>query len=1093
MPSALRRSFLGAAGSLALGGFAQADFTFNDFSSADGLTLVGSATTSGNLLRIAPAIPSQAGAVWHEVPQRVVDGFVMECEFRMSGGADGMALVLQGHHPGYLGSEGCALAYHGLPNSLAVELDAWQNGSCEGSPVGDPNGNHLSVHTGGTGPNSVAESFSIGSTSSIPNLSDGQVHTLRLIYGPGLLEVFVDDLVNPRLQIAVDLASTLDLNQGHLLAGFTAATGGATQDHDVLSWSMVSVGPGGGAGNLSPDAPTISEPKDPWQVLNPADVHMEVAPFSDPDVGDGHLCSDWEIWSLNPLEAVWVTSCIGGVERLHTHLGDGVFQGSHTGMTELMPQRDYVLRTRHRDTSGDPSSEWSPWAQRVFKTGALGSFFPLEIDDVATVPDPSWTDTGSGTAVVLAGGLNPPHLRLESGIGQLLLEIEGLDGIQNQVTNPAALSAHEPVKVILYGGANGLTFGATDLFFAEHGCDFHTILLPAVIVPPGQRAYYWATADGATWDATAGQTTPVFTQLARGLATNWAVRQAGFEVEVFATGFELPVNIAFKPNAGTAPDDPYFYVTELYGIIKVVSRDGTVSDYATGLLDFSPTGAFPGSGEQGVTGIAVDPVTGDLFVSMLHAMPGNPSIHLPKIDRFTSLDGGRTFATRTTILDMVGEPQGQSHQISNLTIHPDGKLIVHNGDGFDASTALDMDSFRGKILRMNLDGSPAMDNPFYNPAGGINSRDYIWAYGVRNPFGGAHRASDGLQYVVENGPSVDRFAQVVPGRNFGWNGSEASMFTHAIHNWQPAAAPVNLAFVEPETFGGSGFPAAKQGHVYVAESGATYASGPQTRGKRLTEWVLDAAGNVVQGPTTVMEYVGMGKATLAGLAAGPDGLYLSDLYRDDGAFPSQRGANILRVRAQGAGDCNGNLQPDACDIALGVSQDCNGNGIPDECDISQGSSTDCDGNGVPDECEVAPYCAAKLNSLGCLPTISASGCPTPPSLSGPDTFTVQAQNVRSQAPGMLIWSRTAASQPFGGGLLCLGVPVRRTSIQNSGGSTSPVDCTGSYSHLLSHAFFASEGLVAGDQIHVQFWSRDPGFSAPGNIGLTSALAITIQP
>ncbi len=71
--------------------------------------------------------------------------------------------------------------------------------------------------------------------------------------------------------------------------------------------------------------------------------------------------------------------------------------------------------------------------------------------------------------------------------------------------------------------------------------------------------------------------------------------------------FSLPVNIAFVLEPGPNPDDPLFYVTELYGTIKVVANDGTVSDYATGLLNFNPTGNFPGSGEQGLTGIVVEP------------------------------------------------------------------------------------------------------------------------------------------------------------------------------------------------------------------------------------------------------------------------------------------------------------------------------------------------------------------------------------------------------------------------------------------------------------------------------------------------------
>jgi hypothetical protein len=218
-------------------------------------------------------------------------------------------------------------------------------------------------------------------------------------------------------------------------------------------------------------------------------------------------------------------------------------------------------------------------------------------------------------------------------------------------------------------------------------------------------------------------------------AVPWAAEQPGYEVDVVATGFQLPVNVAMVPDPGDAPDDPFLYVTELYGTIKVVSRDGTVGDYATGLLNFDPIGPFPGSGEHGLTGIVVDSVSGDVFASMLYedsSSPANPKPHYPKVVRFHSNDGGRTAATQTTVLDMFGETQGASHQISNLTIGPDGKLYVHNGDGFFTATAQDLGSLRGKVLRVNLDGTPAAGNPFLDPSDGITARDYVFAYGFRN-------------------------------------------------------------------------------------------------------------------------------------------------------------------------------------------------------------------------------------------------------------------------------------------------------------------------------------------------------------------------
>jgi hypothetical protein len=268
---------------------------------------------------------------------------------------------------------------------------------------------------------------------------------------------------------------------------------------------------------------------------------------------------------------------------------------------------------------------------------------------------------------------------------------------------------------------------------------------------------------------------------------------------------------------------------------------------------------------------------------------------------------------------MVGENQGQSHQISNVTIGPDQKLYVHMGDGFDSNTAQNLDSYRGKILRMNLDGTAPTDNPFYNAVGGINARDYVYAYGVRNPFGGAWRAADGKHYEVENGPSIDRFAQINRGVNYGWDGSDFSMTNLAIYNWNPAHAPVNITFVEPQTFGGSDFPASLQDMAFVSESGPTYATGPQARGKRIVYFQLNASGGLVSGPTTFVEYVGTGKGSVVGLATGPDGLYFTEMYKDlDAVTPIDAGARVFRVRfaASGQGDFNEDDNVDAADWVL---------------------------------------------------------------------------------------------------------------------------------------------------------------------------------
>ena len=93
------------------------------------------------------------------------------------------------------------------------------------------------------------------------------------------------------------------------------------ENQDVIAWFFTehAFGP---SGNQPPALPTITEPATNGQVVNPADVHMETSAFSDPDLGDQHQCTDFEIWTVQFSARIWATPCARGVEKLHTHLGD---------------------------------------------------------------------------------------------------------------------------------------------------------------------------------------------------------------------------------------------------------------------------------------------------------------------------------------------------------------------------------------------------------------------------------------------------------------------------------------------------------------------------------------------------------------------------------------------------------------------------------------------------------------------------------------------------------------------------------------------------------------------------------------------------
>jgi hypothetical protein len=173
--------------------------------------------------------------------------------------------------------------------------------------------------------------------------------------------------------------------------------------------------------------------------------------------------------------------------------------------------------------------------------------------------------------------------------------------------------------------------------------------------------------------------------------------------------------------------------------------------------------------------------------------------------------------------------------------------------------------------------------------------------------------------------------------------------------------------------------------------------------------------------------------------------------------------------------------------------DCNGNGIPDSTDILNGTSPDANGDGIPDECQCTPpsnYCASKIDSLGCAPSIAWSGTPQ---FSGSQAFDLRGAQFLNQKFGLLFYGSLPNAAPFEGGTLCVQPPITRTPVQSSGGSASGSDCSGVYhfdfNQLIHSGTDAS--LIAGATIYAQYWARDPQDAF--TTSLSDALSFTICP
>ena len=201
-------------------------------------------------MQLTPATASQNGTVFHALEQSLGNGFETTFSFQVNdqggatdasgnAGGDGLAFIIQRQGADVSGPRVGYIPYS-IPDCLAVEFDTWYNRNLD-----DPDGNHISLQPVGPSPDGYSEFFqslSLGSTSSIPDMSDGNLHTARISYEPGVLRVYLDDLATPALTVPIDLrdvngTSVLDA-AGRAWVGLAAGTGGAYEAHDILSWSL---------------------------------------------------------------------------------------------------------------------------------------------------------------------------------------------------------------------------------------------------------------------------------------------------------------------------------------------------------------------------------------------------------------------------------------------------------------------------------------------------------------------------------------------------------------------------------------------------------------------------------------------------------------------------------------------------------------------------------------------------------------------------------------------------------------------------------------------------------------------------------------
>ena len=207
-----------------------------------------------------------------------------------------------------------------------------------------------------------------------------------------------------------------------------------------------------------------------------------------------------------------------------------------------------------------------------------------------------------------------------------------------------------------------------------------------------------------------------------------------------------------------APDGRIF-VCQQGGSLRVI-KDGAL--LSTPFLTLS----VDASGERGLLGIAFDPnFASNNFIYVYYTVSTSPRHN--RVSRFTANGDVAVSGSETVLLDLDNLTSATNHNGGAIHFGPDGKLYIAVGENATASNAQTLNNRLGKILRINSDGTPPADNPFFNQATGNNRS--IWALGLRNPFTFAFQPGTGRMFINDVGEaSWEEINDGIAGSNYGW-------------------------------------------------------------------------------------------------------------------------------------------------------------------------------------------------------------------------------------------------------------------------------------------------------------------------------------
>ncbi len=277
-----------------------------------------------------------------------------------------------------------------------------------------------------------------------------------------------------------------------------------------------------------------------------------------------------------------------------------------------------------------------------------------------------------------------------------------------------------------------------------------------------------------------------------------------FQIEVITEGLGIPWGIDLL-NSNT------LLITERHGVLSHIDIASGEQTIITGLP------ALYTNGRAGLLDIArphdYDPTQADknwIYLSYVKSQDkqGVTVLARARLQQDTLIDW-------QDLLISQSRSEKNIHFGGRIAFDNDGHVFMTIGDRNIRSSAQELTTHSGSIIRLNRDGSIPKDNPFINTP---NALAEIWSYGHRNPQGITYDSGGNQLWAIEHGPyGGDEINLIQAGNNYGWpiishgkeydpshdiigEGTEKSGLIQPIKTYIPSIAPSSLLFYRGNAF-----------------------------------------------------------------------------------------------------------------------------------------------------------------------------------------------------------------------------------------------------------------------------------------------------